>query len=71
MQRIILTKQGEDILGSDGLMYVDGRLNLSNVIEKVKERNKRYSKNFPHKVADGFYKAGERLKQVSPIIELK
>ena len=34
-------------------MYVDGRYNMNNVIEAVKERNKRM-KNFPHKIAYSF-----------------
>lgn len=70
MKRIILTQNGNDILGSDGLMYIDGRLSLCNIKSKVKERNERYSKNFPHKIADGFYVAGERLQRIGQIVKL-
>jgi hypothetical protein len=70
MKRIILTKNGNDILGSDGLMYIDGRLCLYNIKSKVRERNTKFSKNFPHKIADGFYIAGERLQKVGQIINL-
>lgn len=48
-----LFTNGSEILGSDGILYVDGRLNQSNVIGAVKERNKRMI-NFPHKIADSF-----------------
>ena len=67
MKRIILTQKGNDILGSDGLMYTDGRLNINSVKNKVHERNKRFEKNFPHKLADGFYFVGEQLKKISSI----
>jgi hypothetical protein len=70
MKKIILKKNGCDLLGSDSLMYVDGRFKLSNVIKEVEKRNKRYSKNFPHKVADSFYFAGERLQRTSPDIAI-
>jgi len=52
--KIQLKKDGNDIIATDGIMYVDGRLGLSKVIEEVKKRNKRFEKNFPHKVADAF-----------------
>lgn len=68
MQKIILTIDGKDILGSDGLMYIDGRKNLYNQIMEVKERNKRYAKNFPHKIANGFYKVNDRLERISSTI---
>lgn len=70
MKRIILTQQGSDILGSDGLIYIDGRLNINSVKNKVHERNKRFEKNFPHKLADGFYFAGDHLKKISSIYSL-
>mgnify|MGYP003651072618 CR=1 FL=1 len=68
--RIILTQQGEDILGSDGLMYIDGRLKMLNAIEKVKARNDSYRKNFPHKIADGFYIWNRRSTVKEPIIKI-
>ncbi len=42
------------ILGSDGVLNVDGRFNIYSVANAVRERNKRFEKNFPHKVCDGF-----------------
>jgi len=71
MARIILTRGGADILGSDGLLHVDGRKSLSSVKQQVRERNRTFEKNFPDKVADGFYLAGERLKRISPNITMK
>ena len=42
MARLLqLFKDEKEILGSDGIMYVDGRYNMGNVIEAVKERNNR------------------------------
>jgi hypothetical protein len=70
MKRIILTQNNADILGSDGLMYIDGRLNMQSVKQKVNERNARFTKNFPHKIADGFYFAGERLSRISQIYSI-
>ena len=69
MTKVILTIDGNDILGSDGVMFIDGRKNLYNQIIEVKERNKRYAKNFPHKIANGFYKVNDRLERISSTIE--
>ena len=71
MKKIILTQRGSDILGSDGLMYIDGRLSINSVKMKVSERNKSYKKNFPHKIADGFYFTNERLARIGQIINLE
>ena len=71
MKRVILTQNEKDILGSDGLLLIDGRLNLESIKEIIFARNYRMKKNFPYKVADGFYLAGEHLKQISKIYELK
>lgn len=49
-----LYKDGEEIIGSDGRMHIDGRLNAFNVRQKVIERNQRFSKNFPHSVCDAY-----------------
>ena len=68
MQKIALTKNGKEILGSDGIMFIDGRKTITNQIEEVKKRNKSLIKNFPHKVADGFYKVDRQYKQISDII---
>lgn len=65
-----LTQNEKEILSSDSLLYVDGRLSINNIKEKVKERNNRYAKNFPNKLADGFYITGERLSKVSQIYKL-
>ena len=68
--KAILRRNGRDLMGSDQLMYIDGRLNVSNAIEAVKQRNNRYKKNFPHKVADSFYFVDDRLNAKSGIITL-
>lgn len=70
MGKIILTKKGRDIIGSDGLMYIDGRFNLNSIKLQVIKRNKSYQKNFPHKIADGFYFVSERLVKISNIITI-
>lgn len=49
-----LFRDGKEIIASDGIMYIDGRINAYNVRQKVLERNQRYSKNFPHKVCDSY-----------------
>lgn len=49
-----LFQGGKEMLASDGVMYVDGRLSLHNISEAVKERNKRFEKHMPHKIADAF-----------------
>ena len=54
MKILQLFKDGQEIIASDGIMYVDGRLNLYNIISEVEQRNNRYKDNFPHKIADGF-----------------
>ena len=65
---VVLTINGKDILGSDGVMYIDGRKNLYGQIMEVKERNKSYAKNFPHKVCNGFYKVNDQFKRISSTI---
>lgn len=65
-----LQKENEDMLGSDSLMYIDGRLSVSNAIEAVRKRNDSYRKNFPHLIADSFYFVDERLNAKSKIIKL-
>ena len=50
-----LTKNGKSLCcGSDRIIYYDRRWNISSIRRHIKERNKRYSKNFPHLVCDGF-----------------
>ena len=54
MKILQLYKDGKEIIASDGIMYIDGRLNLSNIKRAVIERNKRFAVNFPHKIVDSF-----------------
>jgi hypothetical protein len=54
MKTLQLFKQGKEILGSDGIMYVDGRLNATNIRLEIVKRNERYAKNFPHRLADSY-----------------
>lgn len=53
MKKLQLFTENKEILGSDGLMFVDGRLSNANIKKEVQERNKRMS-NFPHLIADSF-----------------
>jgi hypothetical protein len=68
MTKIQLTIDGVYIPATDGIMYIDGRYSLCNQIEQVKRRNERYAKNFPHKIANGFYFVGSCLKRISETI---
>ena len=52
--KVILFRDKKEILGSDGLMKIDGRYNLSSIRQTIIDRNKRVVKNFPNKVADAF-----------------
>lgn len=54
MKTLQLFKDGKELLGSDSCMYVDGRFNMSSIVNAVKERNEHFAKNFPHKTADSF-----------------
>ena len=54
MKKLQLFKNGQEIIATDGIMYVDGRLNKANIINAVKNRNSRFLANFPHKIADSF-----------------
>jgi len=53
MKILQLFKDGKEIIASDGILYVDGRLNADNVINEVHKRNERFV-NFPHKICDSF-----------------
>jgi hypothetical protein len=68
MKKIILYRNNNSILGSDGLMYIDGRFNINSTINEVKKRNERYFKNFPHKMADGFRFCSDRLVENGEMI---
>ena len=54
MRLLQLFREGEEIIASDGIMYVDGRISMQNTKIKVEKRNESFRKNFPHKVADSF-----------------
>lgn len=54
MKTLQLFKDGKEIIATDGIMYVDGRFNLSSIKQAVKQRNSRFAQNFPHKLADSF-----------------
>jgi len=53
MKKLQLFRENTEILGSDGILYVDGRLSMKNIQKQVRERNERMS-NFPHLIADSF-----------------
>lgn len=54
MKILQLFKDGAQLLGSDGIMYVDGRYNAASIRAEVLSRNARFKKNFPHKLADSY-----------------
>lgn len=54
MKTLQLFRDGKEIIATDGIMKVDGRVNLSNIKVAVRQRNARFAANFPHKVADSF-----------------
>ncbi len=54
MKYLQLFQDGKEMLASDGVMRVDGRVNLLNIKMAVRSRNESFKKNFPYKIADGF-----------------
>lgn len=54
MKTIQLFKEGKQLLGTDGIMHVDGRFNSASIYKEVRARNNRFAKNFPHKIADQY-----------------
>lgn len=50
---IQLYKEGKEIMASDGIMIVDGRLNNSSIYRMVRQRNNRFAE-FPNKIADSY-----------------
>ena len=52
--KILLFRNNKPILGSDGLMKIDGRYNLSSIRQTIIDRNKKVVKNFPHEVANAY-----------------
>lgn len=51
MKYVQLYRNGEEILGSDGIMSFPQRTTPLQAIRLVRERNTKFEKNFPHKVA--------------------
>ena len=51
---IQLFRDGKELLGSDGIMVIDGRLNNSSIYRQVRQRNNSFAANFPHKVATSY-----------------
>lgn len=70
MKSIFLYIGDKRIIGSDGLMHIDGRLNIQSIKEKVRSRNSNYEKHFPHKICDGFRFCDRRLNEYGKIIKL-
>lgn len=70
MKKIILYRNGYSLLGSDQLMYVDGRYNLESTKEEVRKRNKRYEKHFNHLIEDGFRYCTDRLVEYGNVISI-
>lgn len=71
MKKVILRREGRDLVGSYQLAYIDGRFNLQSTINYLLDRNKRFEKNLPHIMADEFYFVDERLKRTSDNIKLE
>ncbi len=71
MKRIQLYKDGREILGSDGIMFMDGRYGSERITAEVKKHVDTYRKNFPHLVADeyGIY-AGGFLSEIVKRVKL-
>lgn len=70
MKKAILRKDGKDLIGSDQLVYIDGRFNLDSTVNYLTERNKRLEKNLPKLVADEFYFVDKNLKRISGNIKI-
>lgn len=70
MKKIILYRNGESLMGTDQLMNINGRYNLDSIVRLVEERNARFAKNFPNKVADGFRFCDDRLNEYGGIIKI-
>jgi len=54
MLLILVDKDGEEMIGSDGYLRPDMRKSLENIKTDVRNRNEMFKKNFPHKIAYGF-----------------
>lgn len=54
MKTIQLFKDGKELIASDGIIKVDGRLNNASIHYEVVKRNNRFAVNFPHLIADQY-----------------
>lgn len=54
MKRVRLFKDGQEMLGSDGRLYLDGRLNLNSITQKVLEVREERIKNNWGSIPDAF-----------------
>lgn len=52
--KILLFRNNQRIIGSTGLIHVDGRFNSSSIRQTIIDRNKKVVKNFPNEVADAY-----------------
>ena len=53
-----LYRNNKEMIATDGQIWIDGRLSIESAKEVVRNRNIRFAKNFPHKVADSFQYKG-------------
>lgn len=66
--KLQLYRNGAPIMGSDGILTVDGRSNVYTWRTNVMQRNRRYEKNFPHLIADGFKKLNKSFVEVGVFV---
>lgn len=64
MKKVVLLKDGKEILGSDGISHIDGRFNHNSVVNYLLDRNKRYA-NLPHLIATEFYYTDNKYNRTS------
>lgn len=67
---IQLYRDNQPLLGSDGVMKVDGRFNLSSIRQTIIDRNKRMVKNFPNSVANGYALCSSNWKPYSNVMNI-
>lgn len=70
MHKILLYRNGAKIMGSTGLMNVDGRFGMERVKHAIRERNKQLEKNFPNEVCEEFVFCDKRLNETSQLYKL-
>ena len=61
MKILQLYREGVELTGSDGILYVDGRFGIDRIELEVHNRNLKMS-NYPHKIADAFAFYGGSIK---------